>query len=180
MTDEVTGQHEETTPPPMGFRRDGARYVVTLTEHEAGALAQVMHEIATLLERGSSTDPAVGRLFPDGYPEDPPAAAEFRRLTEGSLRAAKLADARRAVGGVPGRGGTLALDAAHAEGWLRALTDARLILGYRLNITEQTDMVDELEEAIVNDPRGHRAQSLAVYHYLTFLQETLVAAVAQP
>jgi hypothetical protein len=51
------------------------------------------------------------------------------------------------------------------------LNDARLVLGTRLDVTEETDFgaVD------AEDPE---AQELAVYAYLTWLQGELVEAVA--
>ena len=38
-------------------------------------------------------DPVLARLFPTAYPEDPEAAGEFRRFTEGTLRDGKAAAA---------------------------------------------------------------------------------------
>ena len=39
-------------------------------------------------------DPAMARLFPDAYPDDPEASLDFRRFTQRSLQEAKLAHAR--------------------------------------------------------------------------------------
>ena len=63
------------------------------------------------------------------------------------------------------------LSAAEAEAWLRALTDLRLVLGTRLDVREDT-FAEGLD---LNDPR---APELAVYGYLSWLQEALVEAVS--
>ena len=54
---------------------------------------------------------------------------------------------------------------------LRALNDVRLVLGTRLDVQEDT-LLDEL------GPDESRAQGLAVYGYLTWIQEQLVAALS--
>jgi hypothetical protein len=64
---------------------------------------------------------------------------------------------------------TLSLD--EADAWLRALNDLRLVLGTRLDVTEDLDY----ENIDLNEPRG---RDLAVYGYLTWLQEQLVEALA--
>ena len=64
------------------------------------------------------------------------------------------------------------LDADEADAWLRALNDVRLVLGTRLDVTEDLDY----ENLDLNEPRG---RDLAVYGYLTWLQEQLVEALAE-
>ena len=62
---------------------------------------------------------------------------------------------------------------AHAGGprsaWLRALNDLRLVLGTRLDVTE-----DEFADGF--DPDAPHAYELAVYAFLTWLQEAAVQA----
>ena len=119
-------------------------------------------------------DPALARLLPDGYRDDPQAAAELRRLTEASLRAAKIGQARRLLDDLPAGGGAVSLDEEAANAWLGALNDVRLALGTRLEITEDTDI-----EAVVRaDPNGEDAYRFAIYDWLTFLQDTLVLALS--
>jgi hypothetical protein len=57
------------------------------------------------------------------------------------------------------------------ESWLGALNDLRLVLGTRLEVTE--DMYETGMPA--GDPR---AQPFALYQYLTWLQEMTVASLA--
>lgn len=77
------------------FRRAGAECVARFTAQETQVLRQCVAELATLLSTDADPDdPAVERLFPDVYPEDPQAQAEFRRFTEDDLRSAKREQAR--------------------------------------------------------------------------------------
>jgi len=132
--------------------------------------------LAVAVGIGTSTqvpaDPALARLFPDGYSDDPEASADFRRYTEPGLRSAKLQALQTALATVGEPGERVTLSAEQAEAWLRALNDTRLVLGERLGIT------DEIEEVIASlgedDPR---LALFWVYDRLTYLQETLVQAL---
>ncbi|HEY5990560.1 MAG TPA: DUF2017 domain-containing protein, partial [Streptosporangiaceae bacterium] len=117
-------------------------------------------------------DPAIARLLPNGYRDDPEAAGEFRRYTEQGLRSGKVAAARTVLATLPGDGGRVRLGREDAEVWLRALNDVRLALGVRLEITE--DYEHELADDSGTDPRSAYLQ---VYDWLTFLQESLVRAL---
>jgi hypothetical protein len=117
-------------------------------------------------------DPALARLLPDAYGDDHEAADEFRRYTEGDLRAAKRASAGAVLATLApltGKGGKLVLDREQADAWLGCLNDLRLVLGTRLEVTEDTDM-----EPAADDPR---AQALHVYGWLGWLQESLLGCL---
>lgn len=132
--------------------------------------------LAVAVGIGTSTqapsDPALARLFPDGYSDDPDASADFRRYTETGLRSTKLQALQTALATVGEPGQRVTLTPEQAEDWLRALNDTRLVLGERLGIT------DEIEEVIASlgedDPR---LALFWVYDRLTYLQETLVQAL---
>lgn len=119
-------------------------------------------------------DPAMARLLPDGYRDDPEAAAELRRLTESSLRRAKSETAQRLLDSLPEAGGSLTLDLPTAEAWLGALNDVRLVLGTRLNVTD--DDADDQTWALRG---GDDPMSVAfrVYRWLSVVQDELVSAV---
>ena len=119
-------------------------------------------------------DPALARLFPDAYREDPAAAAEFRRYTESDLLAEKRGRARTVLAGlarIPD-GGKLTLAADEAGSWLTAMNDLRLVLGTQLGIVE-----DDQELAQTTDPEDPRNYQISVYFYLTYLQESLISAL---
>jgi hypothetical protein len=114
-------------------------------------------------------DPALARLLPDAYGDDPDAAVDFRRYTEADLRAGKRAAASTALARlqplVEG-GGRLVLDRDECDAWLSWLNDIRLVLGTRLEVTEDTDYDDAEEEP-----------ALAVYSWLGWLQESLLSCL---
>lgn len=116
-------------------------------------------------------DPALARLLPDAYAQDPSAATEFRRYTDADLRSGKRAAARTVLATVPEGGGPVLLDREQAAAWLGCLNDLRLVLGTRLEVTEETD----LEEL---DPHDPRAQALHIYGWLAWLQESLLSCLS--
>ena len=133
-------------------------------------------DLDAMLAAGGHTstpdDPVLARLFPDAYSGDEEAAGEFRKYTEPGLRSGKLAAANTVLATLPERGGRVRLAADDAQAWLRALNDVRLALGTWLGITE--DYEDEMEQADWADPR---AAYLEVYHWLGYLQDSLVHAL---
>jgi hypothetical protein len=140
-------------------------------------------ELAALtgIRTGPSTapdDPILSRLLPDFHrldgdeatTEDRDSAAALRSLHEPELLDAKAGVAAVLLDTCPPGGGLVKLSVEHAEAWLSALNDVRLALGTTLGISE--DMPDDLPE---DDPR---APHLGVYHWLTWMQESLVTALA--
>jgi hypothetical protein len=118
-------------------------------------------------------DPALARLLPDAYRDDPDAAGEFRRFTEQSLRSAKQETARTVLETLPADGGPVKLSGDQAQAWLRALNDVRLALGVRLGVTEEFE--DQWQEL---DPADPSSAAFEVYAWLGGVQESLVQALA--
>jgi Domain of unknown function (DUF2017) len=117
-------------------------------------------------------DPALARLLPDAYRDDPDAAGEFRRFTEESLRNAKQESARIVLDTLPADGGPVKLSGEQAQSWLRALNDVRLALGVRLGVTEEFE--EQWQEL---DPVDPRWAAFEVYAWLGAVQESLVQAL---
>lgn len=113
-------------------------------------------------------DPAVLRLFPPAYRDRPDHEHEYRRLMGEDLRERRLA----ALAAMEETIDADVLTPEEASGWLRALNDLRLVLGTRLDVKDDT-FDHELDE---DDPR---APALALYGYLSVLEEELVEALAQ-
>lgn len=122
-------------------------------------------------------DPALDRLLPTANREDDEAAAEFRRLTETGLRRRKAEGLVVAAAALRGDEDKVRLDEGQAVAFLIALTDVRLVLGERMGLRTDED-VEVLEAAAqdldLDDPLGY---ALAVYDFLTWLQETLASAM---
>jgi uncharacterized protein DUF2017 len=140
-------------------------YVLRLAEEERGLLRQLPIDLRSLLEVAPE-DPVLRRLFPPAY-EDERDEAAYRdlmgdELLEGRRRSlqvlAETAEAERLTG-------------EQAQAWLTALNDLRLVLGTRLEVRDGTLLEDLAED----DPR---APELALYAYLSWLQEQLVEALA--
>jgi hypothetical protein len=118
------------------------------------------------------TDPALARLLPDAYRDDDEAAGDFRRYTEQDLRTGKRACAGTVLATLAPylqRGGRMVLDRDEVDAWLGTLNDLRLVLGTRLEVSEDTDL-----EPDDDDPRSH---ALHVYGWLGWLQESLLSCV---
>jgi hypothetical protein len=117
-------------------------------------------------------DPALARLLPDAYRDDPDAAGEFRRYTEQSLRSAKQENAQAVLDTLPADGGPVKLAADQAQAWLRTLNDVRLVLGVRLGVTEEFE--DQWERLDPDDPAS---AVFEIYAWLGAVQESLVQAL---
>lgn len=157
--------------------RDGV-LVAAFEREEAALLAQLAGESAELVDQARTgadplSDPAVVRLLPDAYPEDPAASAEFRRFTVDGLAQRKIANARIVVEMLASAGDdrriVVRLDEQAALAWLRVMTDIRLVLAARLGIVEDGDEGDIHDDAT--------ALLRAVYDWLAYLQETLLDAL---
>jgi hypothetical protein len=160
------------------FARRGGACVARFDAVEAKVLHEVLSEVVSLLSDGFDRgDPVVERLFPDVYPTDPVGSADLRQYIEGDLKTSKLDQAWVVLNALPRGGGKVRLDEVQAEAWLRALTDARLALGLRLDVRDDTDLQEELDEAVLADPTSPRVEHLSVYAFLTLLQESLVEAL---
>jgi uncharacterized protein DUF2017 len=141
-----------------------------------GEPALSLDELAAAIGAAGPTsppeDPVLARLLPDAYRDDPEAAGEFRRYTEQGLRSGKIAAAQTVLDTLPAGGGHVRLAPEDAQAWLRSLNDVRLAIGTVLGITE--DYEDEMESASWADPRS---AYLEVYHWLGYLQDSLVRAL---
>ena len=126
--------------------------------------------LAQLLNMGGSThisdDPALARLFPDGYSDDEHASADFRRFTEQDLRAQKVSALASVRATLANWNGKASITDQQAQDWLKAINDLRLVLGTRLEITDEAETDFEAD-----DPGIH------LYNYLTYLQGTLIDAL---
>jgi hypothetical protein len=112
----------------------------------------------------------MARLLPEGHRGDPELAADYRELTETSLRSGKTDDLAVVRATLPEDGGEIRLDRDQAGAWLRSSNDLRLALGTRLDVTEDTEPPAEIAD--------EQDQQLAVYYWLTSLQGSLVDALA--
>ncbi|MFX1760837.1 MULTISPECIES: DUF2017 domain-containing protein [Rhodococcus] len=157
--------------------------VLGMLEERAGQAPQDDLAALTGLRTGNAVPPeipALRRLLPDFHRPDSDSAANvgddaadlngaMRSLHEPSIIDAKLAAGAVILRTVPESGGKVVLNPEQAEAWLYGLNDVRLALGTTLGIDADTpDVLDD------DDPR---APHLDVYHWLTWMQDSLVQAL---
>jgi hypothetical protein len=122
-------------------------------------------------------DPVHARLFPAAY-ADAEAERGFREMTESGLRTERVERAQRCLSelaGAPSRVAGLArrprqellLGDEDCDRWMRVLNDLRLVIGTRLEITEDEDFASV-------DPEDPQSFSYVVYGWLTAMQDNLV------
>jgi hypothetical protein len=157
---------ERPSPPSEATAPDESADLFADLERQFGSPDEPAPEL--------SADPAVARLLPDAYEDDPEKAAEFRKYTESSLREAKKYFAQTLLETLPADGGKIRLTGDQARDWLRALNDIRLMFGVRLEVTE--DFEDQLAAL---DPKDPRLPAFEVYGWLGAVQESLVHALAR-
>lgn len=124
----------------------------------------------------TADDPVVRRLFPDAYPHDAAASADFRRFTERDLKVKKISEATLVLDRLQatenGRH-EVRIPMSEVDVWLRTFTSLRLAVATRLGITD-AESADELAMLPDEDPR---AFMVSVYDWLGFAQETLISAL---
>src|SRR6476646_6161644 len=171
LMDQVRGLLDPPAPVPEGGD-DFASIVAGL----GMGVTVAAEDQADLDPDDAERDPALDRLLPTANRQDDEVAAEFRRLTETGLRQRKAAALESSADLLRGDD-KLRLDEGEAQAFLKALTDVRLVLGERMGLRTDDD-VDVLEAAAESlDPDDPLGYALAVYDFLTWLQETLASSM---
>jgi hypothetical protein len=188
-------------------RGERARFVAVLDPPEASVLRGLVGQVDDMLSgradaspsdelsaltgirTGPSTapdDPVLARLLPDFHrPDADPdhdgegggfdgsdgvaLAAALRSVREPELIEAKRDAIATVLASLPTGGGRVELTVPQAEAWLTAVNDVRLALGTALEVSE--DMPEQLP------PDDPRTDHLPVYHWLTWLQDSLVTVL---
>jgi hypothetical protein len=143
--------------------RDGG-LKVRLAPEERELLRSLPGQLRELLEE-TPDDPSLRRLFPPAS-DDKEVEEEYRRLMVPDLRDRRLT----ALAVMESTVDAERLSEDEAAAWLSALNDMRLVLGTRLDVTE------DLDPSTV-PPDDPRAPGLALYGYLSWVVEQLVEAL---
>jgi hypothetical protein len=151
-------------PAPIE-RTETGDFLLRLGPEERGLLRRLSAELEELLA-AEPEDPSLRRLRPRAY-EDEKVEREFRSLMGSELESLRLENLR----GLAETAGSDRLDAEELDRWLAALNDLRLVLGTRLDVTE-----DQFADGF--DPSAPHAYELAVYAFLTWLQEAAIEAAS--
>lgn len=179
------------------FKRVGPVIQMRLSDAECALLESLVDQLSELLEADAAQpvstdpfarwqaemdegdpldrdDPVIARLFPDAYPDDPIASAEFRRLTQAKQRGDRRRQAEVVLSALADSDAgkhPVQVRLIELDDWLRILTALRLSLAVRLGIETAAD-ADELEDLDTEDPRFFVHQ---LYDWLGGLCDTLIA-----
>ncbi|MDP6975288.1 MAG: DUF2017 family protein [Acidimicrobiales bacterium] len=121
----------------VAFARSGDLVEVRLGEEERDLVGRLAEQLRTLL--AADDDPGLRRLYPAAYPDDPDRDADYMALVHDDLLRHRL-DAVEVVGDTCGND---TLDPAELEQWMVVLNSLRLVLGTRLDISEEDEFDPE-------------------------------------
>jgi hypothetical protein len=144
-------------------RRDG-QIDVRLPDEVRDVLVDVLRQYRELLI--GEDDGALRRLFPTAYPDDDELEQEYRGLVHDTLLAGRL-DALDTVDA------TLRADTlteAQLAAWMGAINDLRLVIGTRLDVSEDDGPPD---------PDAPDAPLAYLYHDLGVLLEAIVTVMTE-
>ena len=144
-------------------RRDGT-FRVRLPKEERDVLAALPGQLREALD---AEEPTLYRLFPPAYSEDDEANMDYAQLVGAGLREGKLLALEQLER--TAHSDTLTEDDLGA--WLGGIESLRLVLGTQLDVTE--------ESYGPLDPTDPDAPRLALYHWLSWLQDEVVQALSR-
>ena len=127
-------------------------------------MRSVVGQLRALVVEDADAD--LRRLYPTAYANDPAADAEFRAFVHDDLVARRL----EAIDTVTTTIDEEHLDEAQLGAWMGVVNDLRLVLGTRLDISEELDLAAVADD----DPE---VATFALYSYLSWLLEQMVEAI---
>lgn len=133
---------------------------------ERNVLRGLPDQLRRLLDEGDAEDPALRRLYPSAYLDDPVAAAEFDGFVRDDLTEQRM----KAIETMARTIDSVHVNEEEVVAWLAAINDLRLVLGVRLAVTEESEPED-----FEGDEGTHG--SYALYAYLSVLEEDIVEAL---
>jgi hypothetical protein len=151
-------------------RRHDGRYEVRLDQDVRRMLASVAEQMGELISE-EPDDPALERLAPPAYPDDPFRDAEYQVLSGDKLRDGR-ASSYRMLASTAERS---VLTEDELSTWMRAVNDVRLVLGTRLDVSEEDPPLN-LIGADFDDPE---VQARWLYETLGQIQYEIVTALSK-
>jgi hypothetical protein len=147
-------------------RRDRLR--LRLEPPEIELLQTLLAELTAVVADADADDAVVQRLFPSAYPDDGAADADYRSITESSLRRERRDRITGCLVDLAAGSDVPLGDDADAQRWIKVLNDLRLALGTRLGVTE---------EQVDIDPTDPESRPWLIYYWLTATQDSVVTAL---
>ena len=150
---------------PVVPNGDGT-FSLDLREEEQALIATIVPDLRSLLADDPG-DEMLTRLFPTARPDDPDAEAEYREMVRDELVSKRVARLEM----VADLAEATVLNQEELAAWMGAVNDIRLVLGTRLEVSEE----DEFDDVEGDDPE---AVARSAYWFLGWLLEHLVEASA--
>jgi hypothetical protein len=147
---------------PRIRRTSGGAIEFGISDQERDVIGALLPQMQELLTVG---DESLERLFPPAYADDKERDAEYQRLMRDDLLGSHFSD----LDVIEETLRAPKLEPAQAEAWMRALNGLRLVIGTKLDVSEDMDPPE------LDDPDG---PLYGVYDYLTHLVGELVEALA--
>ena len=149
-------------------RKGPDRFRVRLSPRERETLSTFVAQLREILtSEDPSSDPAVARLFPAAVPDDVMANLEYEQRHGHDLLLGKL-EALDTVDATIGKG---ELSEDEVLAWLGSLNSIRLVVGTRLELTEESNQGDFMGNE-------QNAALYEMYHYLTWLEGWMIEALS--
>lgn len=145
---------------PVAFERSENRTRILLGWEERELIADLAGQFRSVL--AEDTSPDLRRLYPTAYPDDADKDSEYASLVHEDLLRSRL----DAVETVEATAQADSIDADELAAWMTLLSSLRLLLGTRLDISEEDGF----------DPDAADAPTRALLAWLGLLLEESVAA----
>jgi len=149
---------------PAAFQRVGDRTLIQLEEEERLILVDLAGQFRSVV--ADDHDPGLRRLYPTAYPDNPDWNADYTGLVHDDLVQLRL----EAANTVEATAGSPSLADDELADWMQVLNGLRLLLGTRLDISEEDQF----------DPEADDAPARALLAWLGFLLEEAVVAAGEP
>lgn len=149
-------------------RTSKGQYTLRISAEERALVANLLPQMRELLTIGDGADDeAMYRLFPPAYADDEEREKEYRSMIDDDLLRTRL----RSLDTIEVTLDAREVDEDQLNQWMSAINDIRLVLGTRLDISEDLDP-DTIR------PTHPDAAAYALYAYLSHLLGEIVEALA--
>jgi len=152
----------------MVKRRSDGRFDLALDDERRDVLIELLRQLSELIEV-SPDHPNLARLSPPAYLEDDEADAAYQLLAGEELRTSRQA----AIASVIEALGRDQLSEDELWVWVQALNSVRLVVGTRLDITD-----DDHGPSLRSLSNAEDRSLWAVYDFTTALQHDIVDALS--
>jgi len=126
---------------PRALKRDGDRTTILLGEEERALLVDLAEQFRSVL--AADNDPDLRRLYPAAYADDAERDADYASLVHDDLLGTHL----DAVDGLIRSATAGSINDEDLAAWMQVLNGLRLLLGTRLDVSEEDEFEPEAADA---------------------------------